>query len=219
MAAYLKRIITGALLASVFAITYLFLPVYAFDLLIACAFMYIATQEWPQFFSPQGIYFWLLGACYLGIPCYAALALNHDAIARILIPFMVLLVGSHDSGGYIVGSLCGTHLIAPSISPKKSWEGFAGSITLSIIAYTCWMAFMHAYIVWHTALPFLLVLNVVALCGDLYESSLKRNAKLKDAGSLLPGHGGLLDRFDAMLPVIVWFYFARTSVLHIAGVL
>lgn len=110
----------------------------------------------------------------------------------------VLLAAASDTGGYAAGVLAGRHPLAPSVSPKKSWEGLAGSFVLagSIGALGMVWAF-DANPVIGVALGAAAVLT--STVGDLAESLLKRDLELKDMGSLLPGHGGVLDRLDSML--------------------
>ena len=110
----------------------------------------------------------------------------------------VVLVSCNDTFGYIVGVLIGKHPLAPKISPKKSWEGLVGSlvftITGGILAFTYIMD-MH----WWIGAVVGLMIVFTATCGDLIESAMKRDLELKDMGSLLPGHGGMLDRLDSVL--------------------
>lgn len=104
-----------------------------------------------------------------------------------------------DTGGYILGVLFGKHPVAPSISPKKSWEGLAGSVIGSLIISFIFGPW--AGMVWWQCLVTGVVIAFTALIGDLAESLLKRDLGIKDMGSILPGHGGVLDRFDALLIV------------------
>jgi phosphatidate cytidylyltransferase len=103
-----------------------------------------------------------------------------------------------DTGGYAAGVFLGKHPMAPRISPKKSWEGFAGSITASAIGSSALLYFLMEVPV-ASGLLFGAVLSVVAVLGDLAESMLKRDLGIKDMSNLLPGHGGLMDRLDSIL--------------------
>jgi phosphatidate cytidylyltransferase len=119
-----------------------------------------------------------------------------DGPARVLL--FILLVVANDTGGYAVGSLLGRHPLAPTVSPKKSWEGLIGSIVLA-----CVVGVVGVQVAFH-AQPLvgaLLGLATVftATLGDLAESMLKRDLELKDMGRLVPGHGGVLDRLDSLL--------------------
>lgn len=112
--------------------------------------------------------------------------------------FILLTVGN-DIGGYAAGVIFGRHPIASHISPKKSWEGFAGSvITQAIIGALAFTYFLDAP--WWQGVIAGLVMTVSATAGDFAESAMKRDLGLKDMGSLLPGHGGMMDRLDSLLP-------------------
>ncbi|AEV88137.1 phosphatidate cytidylyltransferase [Actinoplanes sp. SE50] len=110
----------------------------------------------------------------------------------------VVAVVLSDTGGYAAGVFLGKHPMAPKISPKKSWEGFAGSITASAIGSGALLFFLMHVPVYY-GLLFGAVLSVVAVLGDLAESMLKRDLGIKDMSNLLPGHGGLMDRLDSIL--------------------
>jgi phosphatidate cytidylyltransferase len=110
----------------------------------------------------------------------------------------VILVGCNDTFGYFVGVLIGKHPMAPKISPKKSWEGLIGSIVFTTLGGSL----MFHYVLdihWHIGALVGLLIVFTATSGDLIESAMKRDLQLKDMGSLLPGHGGILDRLDSVL--------------------
>jgi len=110
----------------------------------------------------------------------------------------ILLVVASDTGGYAMGVLAGRHPLAPSVSPKKTWEGLGGSLLLACAVGAAGMVWVFdAPPLVGVALGAASVLT--ATLGDLAESMLKRDLSLKDMGTLLPGHGGVLDRIDAML--------------------
>lgn len=119
-----------------------------------------------------------------------------DGPARVLL-FILLPVAS-DTGGYVVGSLLGRHPLAPSVSPKKSWEGLVGSVVLACVVGVVGvqLGFGAAPLV---GVVLGLATVATATFGDLAESMLKRDLELKDMGRLVPGHGGLLDRLDSLL--------------------
>jgi phosphatidate cytidylyltransferase len=120
-----------------------------------------------------------------------------DGVARVL-AFITTVVAS-DVGGYAAGVLFGKHPMAPSISPKKSWEGFGGSVTACMIVATPILA-LALDGPWWGGLVFGAAIAVSATIGDLGESLIKRDLGIKDMGQLLPGHGGLMDRLDSLLP-------------------
>jgi phosphatidate cytidylyltransferase len=129
--------------------------------------------------------------------CFLLLLMDREQ-GPLLVLLAVLGPVGNDVGGYIAGVLLGRHPMAPSISPKKSWEGFAGSLVLGIATVTA-VAVLAVGLPWQTGVAIGAVLVVVSTCGDLSESLLKRDLGIKDMGHLLPGHGGVLDRIDSIL--------------------
>ena len=124
----------------------------------------------------------------------------------VLLLFVLVITWVGDSAAYFVGRSLGKHPLAPHLSPKKTWEGTVASFLGSLIVAIVFARFMAV------PLPHLLgmaaVGNVAGQVGDLLESAYKRSAGIKDSGSLLPGHGGVLDRIDALILAIpvVWYY-------------
>jgi phosphatidate cytidylyltransferase len=135
---------------------------------------------------------------------FAMLMLSaHDGARRVL--FFIIVVIASDIGGYAVGVLIGRHPMAPTISPKKSWEGFGGSVTLCAISGGVGMPILlHGQ--WWQGVLIGLAAVCTAVLGDLAESMIKRDLGVKDMGHLLPGHGGMMDRLDSLLPSapVVW---------------
>lgn len=111
----------------------------------------------------------------------------------------VIIVVSIDTGAYATGLTFGKHPMAPRISPKKTWEGFAGSVAAAMIAGVLISIFM-IHQPWWVGLVFGAVIVATATIGDLTESLIKRDLGVKDISTWLPGHGGLLDRMDSILP-------------------
>ncbi len=168
---------------------------------------------------------------YIALPLGMLVQLRQQWAGAFFLLYLLMVVWAGDIFAYFVGRSAGRHPMAPRISPKKTWEGAVASFVASIFAGTLW---------YHYALPissFLLrthlieprdgifnlqtpplwpivmlsaVLNVAAQLGDLVESLLKRGAGAKDSGTILPGHGGMLDRIDALLfaAPVLWYYAA-----------
>ena len=111
----------------------------------------------------------------------------------------MIIIASVDTGAFATGLLVGKHPMAPKISPKKTWEGFAGSVVFALAAGII-LANTMLQIDWWWGAVFALVLVGTATTGDLIESLIKRELGTKDASHLLPGHGGFLDRLDSVLP-------------------
>ena len=118
----------------------------------------------------------------------------------------ILLVWATDIGAYLIGRQFGRHLLAPQVSPKKTIEGSLGGLLLgSAVAIVFW------YIVggatWITYICLAVIIAISAQIGDLFESALKRSAGVKDSGKLIPGHGGILDRFDSLIFALPLVYY------------
>jgi phosphatidate cytidylyltransferase len=157
----------------------------------------------------------VLALVYVGfLAAFAALMLAaHDGDRRITC-FVGVVVAS-DVGGYAVGALFGKHPLAPKISPKKSIEGLAGSVALcTFLGWILCTQLLHTD--WWQGVLFGLALVTTATLGDLFESMIKRDLGIKDMGTLLPGHGGVFDRLDSMLPSAptAWAILAAIAPLH-----
>lgn len=115
-----------------------------------------------------------------------------------LVIYTLVIVWSTDTGAYFIGLSFGKHKLAPQISPQKSWEGFFGGIFFSVVgAYL-----LFNFVPLTNSRQLIMIAPLVSLgaqLGDLFESSLKRTVKVKDSGNIIPGHGGILDRFDSLL--------------------
>jgi phosphatidate cytidylyltransferase len=136
--------------------------------------------------------------------CFAGLMLAAPDGSRRTLVFLILAVCS-DVGGYTAGVLLGHHPMAPVISPKKTWEGFGGSAFACLAGGAITLPLLLSGAVWQGILVGLAVLATATL-GDLTESMIKRDLGIKDMGSVLPGHGGVLDRIDSLLlsAPVVW---------------
>jgi phosphatidate cytidylyltransferase len=155
----------------------------------------------------------VFAAAYL--PLFAAFAamlvLPADGVGRVL-TFLIGVVAS-DTGGYIAGVLKGKHPMAPSISPKKTWEGFTGSMIAGVAAGALSVYFLLKGFAWQGAV-FGAAIVLTATLGDLVESLIKRDLGIKDMGTMLPGHGGLMDRLDSLLPSAVVSWVLLTVFVH-----
>lgn len=142
--------------------------------------------------------------------CWFALSWLHELPNGELVLFLLLLIiWASDTGAYFAGVKFGRNKLAPSISPKKTWEGVYGGLLLALLAAWLWSGPIA-----HLGIPLLplavisIVTTATSICGDLFISLLKRTVKLDDAGNLFPGHGGVLDRYDSLLPGAVFFALA-----------
>ncbi len=137
------------------------------------------------------------GMVYLATPLAALLVIRNDTgLAPVL--WLVFVVIASDVGGYFAGRMLGGPKLWPAISPKKTWSGTVGGWALALgVGFVYWAS--GAEIGFIAAMLFSVLLAMAAQAGDLFESWLKRKAGLKDSSNLIPGHGGLLDRFDGLL--------------------
>lgn len=200
-----QRLLTAIVLAAIIAGLYIMIPA-GLPLIVLSALLWILWNEWPQLKLPH------LTLVYPFMPglILALVAYHHPSL-------LVILAGScigFDTAAYIGGSLIGYHKMAPAISPGKTWEGTCAGF----IGCFMWWYGYSLYTMAPVTLPAILWLTVLfgsaALVGDLLVSLFKRRVGIKDTGSLLPGHGGLLDRMDSLLfsayPFIMLYaYFIR----------
>jgi len=147
----------------------------------------------------------VFATAYLPLPAsfVAAMLVPADGPRRVL-TFIILTICS-DIGGYFAGITLGRHLMAPAISPKKTWEGFAGSVVACLAAGAlCLPLLLHGH-AWQGLLTGAAAV-LAATLGDLVESMIKRDLDIKDMGTVLPGHGGILERLDSLLicAPVVW---------------
>ena len=161
-------------------------------------------RRWPSTQQPfQNIAVTLGGLLYVSLPMsfLSLIALSRDIYTPRRVFFLIFLIWAADTGAYFAGKNLGKHKLAPSISPGKTWEGWAGGALLTLAVGWAAGYFLPDIPLSHR----LVAAGVVAVfgpLGDLAESMLKRSAGVKDSGTFLPGHGGLLDRFDAFLLVL-----------------
>ncbi len=141
---------------------------------------------------------------------FAALLSRGDEGPWHVLAFLACVVAS-DVGGYASGVLFGRHSMAPRISPKKSWEGFAGAAVLTLVVGSLVVA-LGTSLPWWAGTVLAAAVVATATVGDLIESLIKRDIGVKDMGHLLPGHGGIMDRLDSMLPSAVVAYVVFAAV-------
>ncbi|MFT5530224.1 MAG: CDP-diglyceride synthetase [Candidatus Poriferisodalaceae bacterium] len=161
----------------------------------------------------------MLGVGWIGVlGSFAALILRQPSGDAVLIGAVVGTV-AYDVGGYIIGSTTGQSRLAPHISPNKTYEGLIGGMILSVLVTTVVLSKYPGIHPWENmsdALWFGIAIAVMAPTGDLAQSMIKRDLGVKDMGTLLPGHGGVFDRFDALLFVLPAAYYV-SDVLNIAS--
>ncbi len=212
---FLKRLVTGIFLGIGFWAVYFYLPPIFFSLILLTVLLLIIVYEWTRFFPIDTPLFWLLMPPYLILPFALLIVLNHNPLYHELLLILFILVFSFDTGSYFIGNLAGKHYICQSISPKKTWEGMIGGYLFACLSFIFIIWEQDYNTPWWLILPFTLILCFLSLAGDLFESWLKRRARLKDSGTFLPGHGGFLDRFDGILFAVFFFYLCKDYLLRL----
>lgn len=158
------------------------------------------------------------GALYIGFPLAHALALRHlgdgDALGRSWLLFALLVTFAVDTGAFFIGRSVGRHRMAPGISPGKTWEGAVGGFLCAVVVALALAQLLELRVALWQAGAIGVVVGVVAQVGDLFESKLKRLSQVKDSGSIIPGHGGILDRLDSLLAAIPCVYYLAVVVFE-----
>ncbi len=177
-------------------------------MLVTVVFL-IALLVWYVFWSRArvgdvGVSFF--GAAYTGLLLSSLILVRMgvpDGWGGVLVVGVFCSVWANDSFAYLVGSKLGKHKMAPRISPKKSWEGFCGGLIGSVAIWCALTQIPGVHMDYAQAVGFGVVCGLFGVLGDLAESRIKRNSGVKDSGTIMPGHGGLLDRCDSMFLVSV----------------
>jgi len=197
-----------------FWLSFIFMPPIIFSLVLLAILLVIIRFEWRRFFSTHKLTHWLIMPVYPILPFILLILINQDPRYHDLLLPLFVIVASADTGSYIIGSAFGRHKIAPSISPNKTWEGFAGGYLFASTALAFLVIYEQSRLLplW-IIMGFSLAICILALLGDLFESALKRRAGIKDSGTMLPGHGGFLDRFDGIMFAAIFFYIFKDQLI------
>ncbi|MFK7787251.1 MAG: phosphatidate cytidylyltransferase, partial [Crocinitomicaceae bacterium] len=150
----------------------------------------------------------VLGLIYVVLPFLLLIGMhyNFESLGNSKVPLvlgMFFLIWTNDTFAYLTGKAFGKTKLIERVSPNKTWEGTVGGIVLTILVGGILGYFTDALVFWIVAAA---IISPSAIIGDLFESVLKRNLGIKDSGSILPGHGGILDRFDATLMAVPFFF-------------
>ena len=206
------RAITAFFLATGFYLLFFYCPPIALSIILM-NIMFIMIAELKNILGYSKKFFTLL-PFYPIAPCLILIYFNQTPEYQILLSYLFIIVFSFDTASYLVGSACSkfwtTNKIVPAISPGKSWEGACGGFLMTTLLL---LALTKSY-TWQICL-LNAIICIIAFAGDIFESSLKRSANIKDSGTLLPGHGGFLDRFDAILLVSYFFFIFKDYLLTI----
>ncbi|MFA7115751.1 MAG: phosphatidate cytidylyltransferase [Bacteroidales bacterium] len=181
--------------SSILKIEYLLIPLIPL-ILIYISLLYNKNDNYK-------IYPYLMNSVlYCAIPFSMTTIILFDSSNEYMLLSLFIILWSSDVGAYLFGMAFGQngkHKLFPSISPKKSWEGYFGSLICSLLAGFLLYKYDLINISFTSSLIIAVLINVFGALGDLVESQLKRNFGVKDSGKIMPGHGGLLDRFDGAL--------------------
>lgn len=172
-----------------------------FELLIITTILLLAySVVVKNHFTFDEIGFIVLSALYIGIGFYYLITTREAGLAYII--YALLVVWSTDSGAYFTGRKFGKRKLWPEISPNKTIEGFVGGIIIAVILASVMQMITPFNITWSYFIIVTIVSSIFGQLGDLVESAIKRHYNVKDSGWILPGHGGILDRFDSLLFVL-----------------
>lgn len=147
------------------------------------------------------------GVLYVGLTLSCLLLTRALPDGEFLVFFVILVTWAGDTGAYIAGKILGRHALAPTISPKKTVEGLMGGAVLALLVAVASRLWFLPVLTLTDVVILAALLTVAGLLGDLAESAIKRSVRQKDSGSLIPGHGGMLDRLDSLLFTAPCFYY------------
>jgi phosphatidate cytidylyltransferase len=183
-------------------------PTYEYMVVISCIGMIIGIIHMFTPFIVHKAWYWLVAVMYLGLPIGLMMSyLYHvEVYPRASLVIVIGLIWSSDSFAYLIGSRIGRNKLLERISPKKTWEGFIGG-GLCTVAVAYLISRYHPEQVLMYWIGLAIVAWMIGTLGDLVESSIKRQADVKDSGRLLPGHGGILDRFDSFIYILPFILF------------
>lgn len=187
----------------------IFLPYLLYLLYVVCRSTFLPHQAMLPSLSNS-----LIGQLYIAVPLALTIRLtlvvdpfsSMTQFDGLLLLAIFIFIWVNDTGAYLVGSRWGKRRLAPSISPKKSVEGSIGGLLLVLLSAVVLRLLLFPELSWLRILLIATVVAVFGTIGDLFESSLKRQAGVKDSGKLIPGHGGILDRIDSLLLAVPAVY-------------
>ena len=187
----------------------IFLPYLLYLLYVVCRSTFLPHQAMLPSLGNS-----LIGQVYIAVPLALAIRLTLDPTSSssmtqfngLLLLAIFIFIWVNDTGAYLVGSRWGKRRLAPSISPKKSVEGSIGGLLLVLLSAVILRLLLFPELSWLRILLIAVEVAIFGTIGDLFESSLKRRAGVKDSGKLIPGHGGILDRIDSLLLAVPAVY-------------
>ncbi len=175
--------------------------------LLAVVFLLSYTVITKNKFTFDDAAFVILATIYIGIGFYFFIETSDKGLKYLF--FAMFVIWATDSGAYFVGRSMGKRKLWPEISPNKTIEGSVGGILCALVVAIVFQLFLPINDSFFKMLVITVLLSIFGQMGDLVESALKRHYQVKDSGSILPGHGGILDRFDSLLFVLPIFHFLQ----------
>lgn len=169
-------------------------------LIIGVILLLVYSVVVKNHFTFDDVAFVILSTLYVGIGFYYFIETREAGLAYVV--FALLIVWTTDSGAYFVGRSFGKNKLWPEISPNKTIEGFVGGIAIAVMAAIMMQLIAPFNISWLLLIVVVIISSAFGQMGDLVESAIKRHYDVKDSGNILPGHGGILDRFDSLLFVL-----------------
>jgi phosphatidate cytidylyltransferase len=201
LAEFKQRVITGLILFMIVVIGTLLLPHTMWMISIWFMISYLLRIELPPLLLPlKTAYTIVISLCYIVLPCMIISFMQQQSVL-----YLCIIIASFDTGAYIIGKTMGSHFIS-RISPRKTYEGLIGGIAICLTVMTLLHVTVPTFGPAYSILS-IIIITVVSMLGDFFESWLKRQAHCKDSGTLLPGHGGLLDRIDGLLLAVYPYVF------------
>ncbi len=200
---FLINILTFLVLANL-------IPAKIFTILFVLIGIIYITELYRKSSNPfENIAFTLIGIFYVAIPMAMlhVAAFSQGVFSSQIVGGIFFMLWASDSGAYFAGKAFGKHKLFERISPKKTWEGLAGGLALAITLAVFLGYYFHDLPTWKW-ICLAIIIATTGTYGDLVESMLKRSLQIKDSGNLIPGHGGILDRFDGILlasPFVAFF--------------
>ncbi|MED1202042.1 phosphatidate cytidylyltransferase [Heyndrickxia acidicola] len=176
-------------------------------ILIGILLLLMLTVVSKNRYTFDDISFVVFSALYVGIGFHYFLLTREASKGLLYIFYALLLIWATDSGAYFIGKAMGKHKLWPDISPNKTIEGSIGGIICALVVAVCFNLFTSIDIPMARMLADTALLSILGQLGDLVESAFKRHYHVKDSGNILPGHGGILDRFDSLLFVFPFIHF------------
>jgi phosphatidate cytidylyltransferase len=200
------------LILFVWACGYLF-PYWQTVGLVTWILVCIAIITFPNSQSYWGYPVVVASVCLLLLPLFLQSLIHVYLLpqGKSLLVYLLFLIWAADIGAYLVGKFLGKHKLIPQVSPGKSWEGVSGGFILAMavagLGYLYYIPYSKT--IWFALAAFTIIISIF---GDLFISILKRRCHLKDTGSIIPGHGGILDRLDSLIAALPVFYFGLTYI-------